>query len=393
MKKDIVIIGIDASNLLYGGGRTHIVEILSALDFLKFNSYKVIIWGSFETLSLFSEYSWLEKRVVSKLSKGIFTRSIWQTFSLSKLAMEENCDVLFVPSGIFLGRFRPFVTMSRNLLPFDNSELFNYGFSLITLRLLFLRFVLIFTLKRANGIIFLTNYSMKTVFRYLNKVDGIVKVIPHGVSERFRAISPYNLHQDFSFERPFFVTYVSHIEMYKNHWNVIESIYILRSIGIPIQLNLVGSYSSKKAVKIFNKAIMKFDPNLDWINYYGPVPFNQLHEIYSNSHIGIFASSCENMPNTLIEMMASSLPIACSNFGPMPEILKNNGLYFNPKKSIEISKQVFTYYNDYRLRIDNGVNSCTEANNYSWYICAKETFEFLKEIQNLKENKEIDVAD
>ena len=35
----------------------------------------------------------------------------------------NKCDILFVPGGIYHGGFRPFVTMSQNLLPFEWHEI------------------------------------------------------------------------------------------------------------------------------------------------------------------------------------------------------------------------------------------------------------------------------
>ena len=43
-----------------------------------------------------------------------------------------------------------------------------------------------------------------------------------------------------------------------------------------------------------------------------------------NSDLFIFASSCENLPNTLLEAMASSIPIISSSKGPMREILEKS---------------------------------------------------------------------
>ena len=54
-------------------------------------------------------------------------------------------------------------------------------------------------------------------------------------------------------------------------------------------------------------------------------------EYLSKSNIFIFASSCENMPITLIEGMASGLPIACSDRGPMPEVLQDGGCILTQK--------------------------------------------------------------
>ena len=64
MKKINKIIGIDASNLIYGGGRTHIIEILDALNLHFLGFEKIIIWGSENTLSLIPNYFWLEKKTI-----------------------------------------------------------------------------------------------------------------------------------------------------------------------------------------------------------------------------------------------------------------------------------------------------------------------------------------
>jgi glycosyltransferase involved in cell wall biosynthesis len=380
LNKKRKIIGIDASNLIYGGGRTHIVEILESLNNNIIDIDKIIIWGSENTLSLISDYSWLEKRVIPLLKNGIFIRSFWQTFVLSKLAKAEKCDILYVPSGIYLGSFKPFVTMSRNLIPFEKKELMRYGYSIITLRLLLLKYVQILTFRRANGIIFLTNYAHQIVKKYIGKVKAVIKVIPHGVNDKFRPQTSNNISDIFSDTRPFVITYVSHVEIYKHQWKVIEAIHTLRFIGIPIILNLVGSLGTKNAVKLYKEAVRKYDPNLKWIKFHGPIPYNNLNTIYQKTDIAIFASSCENMPNTLLEMMASGMPIACSDMGPMPEILKGNGLYFNPENPLDISKQIFQYYNNYILRKNYSKKCILEVEKYSWTTCARNTFLFLDHV-------------
>ena len=117
-------------------------------------------------------------------------------------------------------------------------------------------------------------------------------------------------------------------------------------------------------------------PTLHIINVDGTLE-NKLPNILKNSDIFIFASSCENMPNTLIEAMASGLPIACSNRGPMPEILKDAGVYFdpeNPTKIVNSLKKLITNEN-YRKKISK--IAMLLSTNYSWQKCSKETFAFL----------------
>ena len=43
------------------------------------------------------------------------------------------------------------------------------------------------------------------------------------------------------------------------------------------------------------------------------------------------------MPNILLEGMAAGLPMACSRMGPMPEILGDAGIYFDPEDANSIA--------------------------------------------------------
>jgi glycosyltransferase involved in cell wall biosynthesis len=92
----------------------------------------------------------------------------------------------------------------------------------------------------------------------------------------------------------------------------------------------------------------------------------------------VFASSCENMPNTLVEGMASGLPIACSNRGPMPEILQDGGVYFNPESANSIAAAIeeLLVNDDRRTSIARRAREL--AAQYSWQRCAEETWEFLR---------------
>ena len=86
--------------------------------------------------------------------------------------------------------------------------------------------------------------------------------------------------------------------------------------------------------------MMNLDPDGDFITYKGTVPHEQLNAHYAAANLCVFASSCENMPNILLEGMASGLPIACSNRGPMSEILGDAGLYFDPEVVDSIAEAI-----------------------------------------------------
>ena len=86
------------------------------------------------------------------------------------------------------------------------------------------------------------------------------------------------------------------------------------------------------------------------------------------------------MPNILLETMAAGLPIACSNRGPMPEVLGDSGLYFDPEQPMEIFNALETLINNPQLRLEKANASFVEVQKYSWSSCANETFSFLDDV-------------
>ena len=377
-----LILGIDASNLLDGGGLTHIIEFLKKASPKKFDFKKVIIWGSKSTLSMITDKNWLIKRCVSTKIQILIFRIIWQKFFLSFLAKKMGCDILFIPGGLYFGNFKPFVTMSRNMLPFEKKELFRFGFSFTTLRLLLLRCFQSRTFCRANGLIFLTSYASNKIQLLLGKLRGLNSIIPHGLDKRFQKSKKifYKI-GTYTHKQPFKLLYVSPIEVYKHQWNVIEAVnYLRKKKNWPLTLDLVGSSNNKSSLNYLDQIINKYDKDNNWIKCYNKVSYFQIHTFYTKADLGIFASSCENLPNILIEMMGASLPIACSRIDPMPEILKDSSIFFDPLKPHSIAKSIEYLIKDIRLRKRCSQKSFELSKNFNWYSCANETFNFLRKV-------------
>jgi glycosyltransferase involved in cell wall biosynthesis len=380
-------IGIDASNLRMGGGLTHLIELLREAKPYLYDIERVVVWAGRPTLDALDDSSWLDKRNLPELDKGLVQRTLWQRFNLSNAARDLGCDLLFVPGGTYSGNFHPTVTMSQNLLPFEMRELWRYGWSFRTIKFLLLRLTQSRSFRRADGVIFLTQYARKVVINIIGKLSGQNIIIPHGLNPRFNRLPKVQRAiTDFDDEHPYRLLYVSNVDQYKHQWHVVEAVFALRKLGLPVVLDLVGP-AYQPALKRLNKKISKLDKNRMWVNYHGAIAFNDLHQSYAKADLAVFASSCENMPNILIESMASGLPIACSELGPMPEILGNSGVYFNPEDSESITKALQKLIDSPELRAELSQASYRMAQQYSWERSASETFGFLTCIA--KEKKQI----
>jgi glycosyltransferase involved in cell wall biosynthesis len=267
--------------------------------------------------------------------------------------------------------------MSRNMLPFEASEARRYGLSRARLRLLLLRFLQGRTFGTADGVIFLTQYARETITRTLNSIPGETTVIHHGVDERFyRAPREQRDIDEYSDKNPFHVLYVSTVDVYKHQWQVVEAVAGLREKGYPLQLTFIGSAYPSALERLKNAMDRRADHN-GFISYLGAVPYAELADYYHGADAFVFASSCENLPNVLLEAMAAGLPIACSNRGPMPSIAGDSVVYFDPIEPTEIAASLESLISDAALRSAMARDAFERARHHSWTACADETFRFL----------------
>ena len=375
-----MILGIDASNIRTGGGVTHLVELLAVADPAKHGFNSVVLWASCSTLSALEDRSWLIKRSDPILEVDYLRRALWQRNCLGELAKKEGCDLLFVPGGSFATGFRPVVTMSRNLLPFEWRELLRYGVSLTAFKLVLLRWSQAGSYRKADGTIFLTRYARSAVLEVAGLLQGKTTIIPHGIDRRFlnqprlqRSI------EECGKDSPIRLVYVSIIDVYKHQWHVAEAVAKLREDGLPVTLDLIGPAYHPARERLCS-VLRRVDANGNFIRYRGAISYKTVHAHYASADICIFASSCENMPNILLEGMASGLPIACSERGPMPEVLGDAGVYFNPEDPESIANSLRELIESYELRARKAQAAYEMAQEYSWQRCADETFAFLSEV-------------
>jgi glycosyltransferase involved in cell wall biosynthesis len=379
-KKNNLIAGIDATNLRGGGGVTHLIELLSAATPTRYGFGKVIVWGPQETLVKIEPREWLAFESPIGINKSTLRRLAWQRYSLPKAAREKGCDVLFVPGGNFAGGFRPVVAMSQNMLPFEWNELKRYLPSIKVLRLLLLRLSQSKAFRDADGVIFLTNYAKVAVSKIAGPLKGLDTVIPHGINHRFVAKPRPQLPiSAYTSLKPYKLIYVSVVEPYKHQRVLAKAVSVLRGKGYNLQLDLIGSAANEEASRL-NKDLVFLDPDRKWLRYHGHVKYEELDIKYKEADLGVFASSCENLPIILLETMSAGLPIACSNRGPMPEVLQDAATYFEPEDQRSILDAIETLLLDVKLRERLAGLSFERAQNYSWTNCADKTFSFLSQI-------------
>jgi glycosyltransferase involved in cell wall biosynthesis len=379
--KNKLIIGIDASRNRSGGARAHLIGIINALVKQPQNSIVLHIWSYKSLLDSLPSCNYIIKHNPLELEKNLFRQLVWQFFKLPKEAQKVKCDILLYTDAGALVNFSPSVVMSRDMLSYEKGEMNRYGFSFSKLRLILLKHLQAYSLKKADGAIFLTEYASNVIQTFTGPIKNF-KIIPHGVGDVFRSHVNKILKKTDIKNTNYKCIYVSNAAMYKHQWHVIKGIKYLRDQGYNLSLILVGGGTGPAQQKI-DKEILASDPDNIYTKQFSFLNHNQLPMLIKEADIFIFASSCENMPNTLIEGMASGLPIACSNRGPMPEVLKNAGVYFNPEDYISIANSIMEILSDIDSSNHRSNLSIEYSKFYSWERCSNETIDFLYSTYNL----------
>jgi glycosyltransferase involved in cell wall biosynthesis len=371
-----VIIAFDLHNIRDGGGVNYIRNLLENASPELDGFQQVHLIGAPRLLAEYPERPWIIKHGYDALDGGLVSRVRFVRRRLDPLLREIGCDVLYVPGGLLVSKFRPVVTISRNMMPFRTEFWVMYPrLSVDRLRLRLLRRLNAWSFHRADAMIFLSNTARDVIGRFIGRPLRRVAVIPHGVNhERFR---PLRVRNAPSADEPRVrVVYPSRLEPYKHQVQVVEAVEILAGQVPNLTVELCGP-ANPKYLQDFNAALGRAPRASSLISYLGEVPNAALPELYADSDLLVFASSCENLPNILIEAMASGIPICSSDRSPMPEICQDACLYFDPSNPRSIADAVLEATRDWDATLERTRKALKYAETYSWTKTTRETFAFI----------------
>lgn len=372
-------LAIDASRNRSGGAIAHMIGLLGAADPGRFGFSKVHVWSYGALLQALPDRSWLIRHNPPELEEGIFSQLRWQRTRFAEEVRGAGCQIVLNTDAGTVSRFRPAVTMSRDMLSYEPGEIERYGWSKARLRLWLLRHMQNRSLRAADGVVFLTHYASRVIQAACGALPNVA-IIHHGVREDVRGVKERS-EWPIACQRDIRCVYVSNAAPYKHQWSVVRAIEDLRHQGYAIALELVGGGHGHAQTRL-EAQIGVSDPDRRFVSQRPFVPAVELAPILREADLFVFASSCENMPNTLLEGMAAGLPIACSDRGPMPEVLRDGGVYFDPEDYRSIATAIRLIVDDERLRQRISERAQFLANEFSWQRCAEETFVFLAETHN-----------
>lgn len=321
----------------------------------------------------------IELMVSRFASRSIIHRWLWQKLALPRMLRRLKAKVIYCPGGsvsVSPSNAYRTVTAFRNMLPFSPMERNRYPLGYMRLRLWLLKFLQGRSFQKADLVIFISKYAKEVIDRAVTSRRGCSVVIPHGVTDDF--LTRADCIDDSTLPTNY-VLYVSIIDVYKAQIEVLRAWTILRKDRVTREkLILIGPEYVPYGKKV-RAEIEKLDLQ-DEVIILGKVPYPELPAYYQHAKINLFASSCENCPNILLEALASGQPMLCSNYPPMPEFGSNAVQYFDPYNPAELAKKLAVLLDDPVAQVDWGNRAGRRALAFKWQETASSTWSALRQM-------------
>jgi glycosyltransferase involved in cell wall biosynthesis len=120
------------------------------------------------------------------------------------------------------------------------------------------------------------------------------------------------------------------------------------------------------------------------VKFFGRVTHDKLHSFYGLADVFVLPSLNEGMSNTMLEALASGLPIIATVTGGTEELVTNgeNGWYIEKESPEDIALKLEKVLIDEELRKKMGMASRVRAERMSWGNVAKQYAEIYEKVQS-----------
>lgn len=349
-----VTILVDASRCRSGGSLQHFYSLFVLHPPQNSFPVKYIIYASRDIKKILPQNVLYNVRTLRYdiLAYELF----WQYFILPIIYRLEKAHLIFTLDSSSLCEVRRQVVLNQDILCFS-LESIEKRFSLIYLRQVILKLLSRRRLQKALSAIFLTEYAKNLYCKVDTRISNNSKVIPHGFASEYLSVNPPTSLTD---GEEINIVYISPVLSYKNHNNVVEAITRIRSSGIKVTLNCIGSYEK-------NNAIVLANTKARYVNFLGAMLLDGIIEILNSTHVVVFASSCESFGITLLEKMASSIPLSTSrDSGLLDMVGVQYPFTFNPKDPSSIFNSIMLIISNYDYALSIGRSNREKARQYDW---------------------------
>jgi nucleoside-diphosphate-sugar epimerase/glycosyltransferase involved in cell wall biosynthesis len=157
-------------------------------------------------------------------------------------------------------------------------------------------------------------------------------------------------------QTPLIATVVCRMLWDKGIAEAVEAARLLRIMGVPIRVQLVGDPDPDNPNSIPNRQLREWDEEgvVDWLGYRSDIP-----EVWAASDVALLPSYREGMPKSLLEAASVGRPLVAADVPGCRELIvpRVNGILVPPRDSGAIANALAELAGDADLRTSLGKNA------------------------------------
>lgn len=201
-----------------------------------------------------------------------------------------------------------------------------------------------FVVSKSSVAVAVSNY-VKEMLKKRYGIDS--EVIYHGIdADRFKPQNKAESKRRVGYkETDFIILFVGKLHPVKDPLTLVRSIYRLVKTNANVYLAMIGVGELYHEVK---NEILGLNL-LNHVKLLGEVNDVKLRIWYSAADLFVLTSVTEAFGMTLLEAMASGLPVIASNSGACPEVVGNAGIIFNQGDHRDLAEKIIELFHDEEL--------------------------------------------
>lgn len=314
-----------------------------------------------------------QNNLLSKIKRSLFSQSFW-----SKEEKEERFDIFHSPFY-----YAPKMKRAKLIVTVHDLRLYRYPETYGFLRYQFLKRAVRETLRRADRIISISQFTKDETVETCGVAPDKIEVIHEAIDRRVFSpdrIAGYSIPQEYKYlENGRFLFSLSHIEPRKNYIRLIKAFSEIKKDERFCDLKLV--IAGRKNLNA--EPVIKLIEETEDVVYLDFIPREFLLWLYRNAILFVFPSYYEGFGFPPLEAASMETVSTVSNVSSIPEVCGDSAFYFDPYDEKEMSEVIKHALDNEQQIKDKKMKLEHQLAKFSWEENARKTLALYKRSANV----------